>query len=84
MAGVDCIDHSRGDRDNQEGCNEKFWHLSRSLIHGMQPSNHDGLHDISEVNIIEVLQLGSSPVSIVFTTKDVQHSAMTIILPKNY
>lgn len=35
------VDHSRGDRDNQEGCNEKDKHLSGSTIHVMQSNNHD-------------------------------------------
>jgi hypothetical protein len=32
--------------DSQEGDNEKGQDLSGSLIHGMRPSNDDGLQDV--------------------------------------
>jgi len=42
-----CGDYSAGDVNSQEDNNKEDKHASRSLIHGMQPSNHDDLYRVS-------------------------------------
>jgi hypothetical protein len=64
-----CREYSTGNVDSQEDNDKEDEHDSRSLMHGIQPSNHDDLHHVSvKSNIIEILQLGNSPPNKAATT----------------
>jgi hypothetical protein len=56
-----CTHHSKDYRDNHEDNNEKDEHLSRSLIHGIQPSDHDDLHNVSQCNITGTAAVAHHP-----------------------
>lgn len=50
MRALDYRDYPTGNRYGKEEYNEKDEHFSRSRIHGVQPSDHNHLHIISQAN----------------------------------
>jgi hypothetical protein len=66
MLECDDREYYTGHVNNQEHNNKEDKHGSGSLVHGMQPSNHDDLHHLSAESIS--LRFCSSPPSMAVMT----------------
>jgi hypothetical protein len=76
-----CGNNSAGNVENQEYCSEKNKHISRSLIHGMQPSDRNDLYNVS-IDGTELMQQSRSPPSIADTITLIQFSVEYKIAPE--
>lgn len=74
--------NSTGDNDSQQGYRKQNENLSRSLIHGVYPSNRDDCDMSIKVSITGVLQLSGSPPIMQNATEGIHNCTRYTILPE--